>query len=96
MECFNGLGKNQKNFFFFDGSSSALLNDWEIYEEEAPGNKSEKKLLDFSINWYPTTESMNRNEKELVAEGWETFKKESLDHNTGLMTHKLMMVKYEN
>lgn len=55
----------------------------------------ERKLIDFSVNWYPTLESMHRNEREFHDEGWETFKRDSVDHNTGLMTHKLMMVKYE-
>lgn len=66
------------------------------YEEENIDSKIERNLIDFSVNWYPTSKSMDRNEKELIDEGWETFKKESLDYNEGLMTHKLMMVKYED
>jgi hypothetical protein len=58
--------------------------------------RQDRKIIDFSVNWYPTVESMNRNEKEFIAEGWETFKKESVDYNTDIMNHKLMMVKYEN
>jgi hypothetical protein len=68
-----------------------LATNWKSYYE-----LQQRKLIDFSVNWYPTLESMDRNEKEFHADGWETFKRDSVDHNTGLMTHKLMMVKYEN
>jgi hypothetical protein len=79
----------------FTGELGCLRDDWMIYEPDQEKCIKEKKLIDFSVNWYPTLDSMDRNEKEFIAEGWETFKRDSVDHNTGLMTHKLMMVKYE-
>jgi len=79
---------------WFEGSNMCLRDDWGIYEEEAKDNK-EKRLIDFSVSWHSTIDYMDRNEKDFIADGWETFKKESLEHGDGLMCHKLMMVKYE-
>lgn len=84
---------SNKFLFYFDGSVSCLSDEWKIYDEKSE-LKKEKKLSDFNVNWYPTIESMNRNEKEFIDDGFETFRKESVDFNNGLMCHKLMMVKY--